>query len=286
MPGDEDNYGPFYLFSLIFTGIVGSLCWPMSFQRIYTASSVRSVKAATTRTILISATFYTLLMLVGIAATGIPAVEADPQGAWFTLLDQYGGSWLLGVAVTTVFAASMGHIDGSVQVCGVQIANDILNVKKRYSDKQLTAIAKVSMVIFMALAGVVAYMTFEFDRLQLLAQVSYQGIVQLGVPLFLGIFWKGGNRHGAVWGMVTGFVTACVLTGFFPDDIVGLGSITGGVLGLVVNLVVFLVVSAVTGRDAAERARVDAFFEAAKPQPSVAAPDEEAAPNPVPVPQP
>jgi Na+/proline symporter len=264
VPGDGGSYGPMYMFSLIFTGVVGSLCWPTSFQRIYTASGVRSVKAGTLRTMLISGVFYTLLMLVGIAGTTVPQVVAAPQQGWFTLLSQYGGTWVLGLAVVIVFAASMGHIDGAVQVCGLQIANDIVNSGRRsFSDLQLTKIAKSSMVVFMALAGVVAYLTFSLDRLQLLAQISYQGIVQLGVPLFLGIFWKGGNRFGAIAGMVSGFLVAGVLTLVYPDDIRVLGSLTGGIIGFVVNLVVFLVVSAATGQTAEDRRRVAGLFEMA-----------------------
>jgi Na+/proline symporter len=264
MPGDGDGYGPFYLFSLIFTGVIGSLCWPMSFQRIYTASGVRTVKAATIRTMLLSGSFYTLLMLVGIAAVNNEAVMAAPQLGWFSLLEQYGGTWMLGLAVTIVFAASMGHIDGSVQVCGLQIANDIVKrPSNMLTDAQLTKVAKVSMVVFMLLAGVVAFFTFNMDRLQLLAQMSYQGIIQLAVPIFFGIFWKGGNKYGVIAGMLSGFSLALLLTVVFPDDIPVLGSITGGVVGLAVNVVVFLVVSAATGRSAEDRIRVDDFFDVA-----------------------
>ncbi|AWH01480.1 sodium:solute symporter family protein [Rhodococcus ruber] len=261
VPGDGDGYGPFYLFSLIFTGVVGSLCWPMSFQRIYTASGVRAVKAGTIRTVLISGVFYTLLMLLGVAATTMPEVYSDPQAGWFTIMESYGGTWLLGLGVTMVFAASMGHIDGSVQVCGLQIANDLINSEKRpLTDNQLTYVAKTSMVVFMGLAAVVAYLTFDMTRLQLLAQISYQGIVQIAIPLFLGIFWRGGNKYGAVAGMVSGFVVALVLTVVYPDDIAGLGSLTGGVVGMVVNLLVYLVVSAFTGTSEAEKRRVDEMF--------------------------
>ncbi|GAA4385636.1 sodium:solute symporter family protein [Tsukamurella soli] len=264
VPGDGDHYGPLYLFSLIFTGVVGSLCWPMSFQRIYTASGVRAVKAGTIRTILISGVFYTLLMLVGVAATTIPAVHNAPQSGWFTLLQDWGGTWMLGLAAVMVFAASMGHIDGSVQVCGLQIANDLVDSPRRpLSDRSLTVVAKSSMVVYMGLAAVIAYFTFNMTRLQLLAQISYQSIVQLAVPLFLGIFWRGGNRYGAVSGMLSGFAVAMVLTVIYPDDIRVAGSLTGGVIGMAVNLVVYLVVSALTGQSAEERAHVDEMFAAA-----------------------
>ncbi len=265
VPGDGDGYGPLYLFSLIITGVIGSLCWPMSFQRIYTASGVRVVKQATLRTVLILGGFYTLLTLFGIAASAIPEVAADPQQGWFTALEAYGGTWLLGLGIVMVFAASMGHIDGSVQVSGLQIANDLIDSDKRkLSDSQLTKIAKISMVAYMALAGVVAYATFDYARLQLLAQISYQGIIQLSVPLFLGIFWRGGNKVGALSGMIVGFVVAAVLTFIYPDDMSQLGSLTGGILGLILNLIVFLVVSKVLPQSAAERARVEEMFEVAK----------------------
>jgi SSS family solute:Na+ symporter len=265
LPGDGDAYGPLYIFALIFTGVIGSLCWPTSFQRIYTASSVRSVKSGTLCTVLISGVFYTLLMLVGIAATAMPDVVDAPQAGWFTIMGDYGGTWLLGLGITIVFAASMGHIDGSVQVCGLQIANDLVNTEKRpLSDKQLTYVAKTSMMAFMVLAGVVAYATFSMTRLQLLAQISYQGVVQLAVPLFLGIFWRGGNKQGAIAGMVSGFVVAMILTWIFPDDIRALGSLTGGIVGIAVNLVVYLAAALFISNDEAEKARVDEMFETAK----------------------
>ncbi|UQE74936.1 sodium:solute symporter family protein [Gordonia sp. PP30] len=264
VPGDGGSYGPWYMFSLILTGVVGSLCWPTSFQRIYTASGVRSVKAGTVQTVFLSGTFYTLLMLVGIAAAGHKAIAADPQSGWFTLLNEYGGTWLLGLAVTIVFAASMGHTDGAVQVSGLQVANDLLGVRYKFTDARLTHIAKVCMVVAMILAAFLAFVTHGMPRMQLLAQISYQGIVQLAVPLFLGIFWKGGNKYGANAGMVGGFVVAAVLTWIYPDDIPWLSSLTGGIVGLVVNLVLYLGVSAVTGRTDEDRARVDEFFAVAK----------------------
>jgi len=119
--------------------------------------------------------------------------------------------------ITIVFAASMGHVDGSVQVCGLQIANDLVNSERhQLSDKQLMRVAKGSMAGYMVLGGVVAYLTFSMTRLQLLAQVSYQGIVQLAGRCSWAFFWRGGNARGAVSGMVSGFGGAMVLTFITP----------------------------------------------------------------------
>ncbi|WP_443657007.1 sodium:solute symporter family protein [Ellagibacter isourolithinifaciens] len=264
LPGDGDSYGPLYMFSSVFTGVVGALCWPMSFVRIYTANNVKSVKKSTNYAMLIAGGFYALLTIVMLSAAHITGVAANPQAGWTTLLENYGGVWLLGLGLTMIFAGSIGHIDGSVQAAGTQIANDIVGSKIELSDVQKTIVSKGSMVLFIALAAVLAYFTNGMDRLQLLAQISYQAVVQISVPLFLGIFFKFGNKNGALAGMIVGFVVAAALTIAFPDDIPALGSITGGVVALFVNLFVYVAVSLLTTTPDAERTRVDELFDVAR----------------------
>ena len=264
LPGDGDSYGPLYMFSSVFTGVVGALCWPMSFVRIYTANNVKSVKKSTNYAMLIAGGFYALLTVVMLSAAHITGVAANPQAGWTTLLENYGGVWLLGLGLTMIFAGSIGHIDGSVQAAGTQIANDIVGSKIELSDVQKTIVSKGSMVLFIALAAVLAYFTNGMDRLQLLAQISYQAVVQISVPLFLGIFFKFGNKNGALAGMIVGFVVAAALTIAFPDDIPALGSITGGVVALFVNLFVYVAVSLLTKTLDAERTRVDELFDVAR----------------------
>lgn len=265
LPGDGGSYGPFYVFSLVSMGVIGALAWPMSFQRIYTASSVRSVKTGTVYAIVIAGVFYAMLTIVTLAAATLSSAVKAPTLTWFTITRQYGGVWLLGLGVVMVLGASMGHVDGCVQVCGTQIANDIVNRKsKPLSDHQLTIIAKSSMAGYMGICAILAYVTFHMTRLQLLAQMSYYGIIQLSVPLFLGIFWKGGNKNGAIAGMVSGFGLAVVLTTKWDDAIPALGGLTAGIVALVVNLVVFLVVSVVTGQTEEDKERVKRLFDEAR----------------------
>ncbi len=263
LPGDGGTYGPLYMFSCVFTGVVGALCWPMSFVRIYTASNVRAVKKSTNYATLIAGGFYALLTIVMLAAAHITGVAANPQAGWTTLLSNYGGVWLLGLGLTMIFAGSIGHIDGSVQAAGTQIANDIVGSRRQLTDTQKTLVSKGSMAVFIAIAAVIAYFTNGMDRLQLLAQMSYQGVVQISVPLFLGIFFKFGNKNGALAGMIVGFVTAAALTIVYPDDIAALGSITSGIVALALNLIVYVAVSLATKTTRLEQNRVDELFEVA-----------------------
>jgi Na+/proline symporter len=261
----SSGYGIWYVFSLIFMGVIGALAWPMSFQRIYTASGVKSVKSGTVYAIAIAGIFYSLLTIITLAAaTWTKAIDA-PNLTWFNMLLDYGGVWLLGLGVVMVLGASMGHVDGCVQVCGTQIANDLVNHFKPLKDHQLTLVAKASMGVYMGIAAVLAYATFNMSRLQLLAQMSYYLIIQLSVPLFLGMFTKFGNRYGALSGMISGSIVAIALTVKWIDAIPELGGLTAGVVGLAVNFAVYIVVSVLTGQTEEEKKRVDELFEEALP---------------------
>ncbi len=255
--------GPWYLFSIIFTGIVGSMCWPTSYQRIYTAKNIQSVKMATLLTFPISGVFYTLLTLVALVSISLPIVAktAASESGWFVLLGRVAGSWGIGFAVLAVFAASMGWIDGCVQVCGTQIANDIVGGYRKLSDVRLTVIAKASMITYMGAGAIVAYLTFNYTHLINLAIMAYQGVIQLSVPIFFGLWWRGGNKQGAMGGLIAGFVVAAALTYAYPSSIPWLGGMTAGLVGLAVNLLVFFGGAVIFGQSDAERSRVHELFD-------------------------
>ena len=278
VPGDGGSYGPLYLFSLIFMGVIGALCWPMSFQRIYTAKGVRAVKSGTVWAIGIMSIFFATLAVFALAAAIMPGASTNPQMAWFEVLNNFGGTWLVGLGCLMVLGASMGHVDGSVQVSGTQIANDLVNHWWPLKDRQLTTVAKASMAGYMGIAAVLAWVTYDMARLQLLAQMSYYAMIQVAVPLYVGIFMRRGNKYGAIAGMLTGFVVAVGLTLKWDDDIPALWSITAGIAALVINLIVFVVVSAVTGRSDEEKARVQKLFDQTSRERVTIVPTKEPAP--------
>jgi Na+/proline symporter len=261
VPGDGGSYGPFYMFALIVMGVIGAMCWPMSFQRIYTAKGVRSVKKGTLWALTLMTFFLAVICVFALAVAVVPGLKDNPQFAWFNVLHMFGGPWLVGLGCVMILAASMGHVDGSVQVCGTQIANDLVNHWHPLKDRQLTVTAKVAMVAYMLIASVLSYVLFDVPRLQLLAQMSYYWIIQLAVPLYFGLFSRFGNKQGVLAGMLSGSVVATLLTLKWDDAIPALGGLTSGLVGLAVNLVVFVVVTLVTGQSAEEKARVKKLFD-------------------------
>ena len=267
LPGFGSDAGGLYYFGIVAAGIIGSLCWPMIFTRIYTAASVREVKKGSLQTMVIGFVFYVLLMAVALSAAPLPIAANDPVSAFFAISQDAGGTWLLAAALVIVFAAGMGFVDGVTQAIGTQVANDIIGVVRPLRDKQELYLAKGAMAVSAVIAAFVAYRIFDSPNLAGVTQLAYQAIIQLAVPIFGGLMWRRGNRDGAIAGLIVGAAVALALTLPYLDAggavpwLAGLGS---GLVGLAVNLVVFVAVSLIRGSDQAELDRVDQLFRAAR----------------------
>lgn len=258
IPGPGSKEGSLYLFSLIFTGTVGGWCWPNIFVRLFTADGVKSVKQAAAYAIPLSVVFCALFLILCLLATALPEVAASPNNIWFIVCQQAGGLFMLALAGVVVLAATMGNVDGTIQASGAQIANDLIGNYTQMAHKHLVGSSKICMLILTILAAWVA--CIKIAALFTLAVIAYQGIVQLAVPQFLGVFWKRGNKYGAIAGMVIGFITAVVLEIKSPGSISALDGLTSGVVALAVNAAVYVACAYLFPQSAEETARVEKLF--------------------------
>ena len=115
------------------------------------------------------------------------------------------------------------------------------------------------MAVTTLIAAVIACL--PLPALFTIALFAIQIMVQLAVPLYLGIFTRLGNKQGPSRGCWPASATVCVLQiSVAPRHPVGLGLTTGAV-GLIVNLAVFLLLGVLVPRSAEEQARLAALFE-------------------------
>lgn len=279
LPGFGSADGGLYYFSIVASGLIGSLCWPMIFTRIYTGGGVREVKKGALQTMVISLVFYGLLMLTAMDAAQLSYAASAPQSAWFAIAQSAGGSWVLACALLIVFAATMGFVDGTIQSMGAQVANDIIDTIRPLRDKQQILVAKLAMIVFAILGVIVAYQTYSWSNLVNLAQLSYQAIVQLSVPIFIGLAWRRGNRIAAIAAMLTGTALSVGLTiPYFSraGTIPWLDGFGAGLVGLAANLIVYVALSLALRPLSAERARVSELFAHARAEAETAAREPEA----------
>jgi solute:Na+ symporter, SSS family len=258
IPSFGSKEGPLYVFSLILTGTIGGWCWPYIFVRLFTADGVRSLKKSAAIAVPVSLIFGVALLIFGMLGAQVSGVATQPNDVWFIVAKQAGGLWLLGLAGVIVLAASMGHIDGNIQATGAQIANDLVGNHWNLDQSQLIIIAKLGMLGLTILSSWLACL--ELPALFQLAVLAYQGIIQLAVPQFLGLFWKRGNKYGAIASMTTGFAVAVVLELVYPGYLPWAYGLTSGAVGLVVNLAIYVAAAYLLPQSREERQRVEELF--------------------------
>ena len=206
----------------------------------------------------LSLLFGVALLLFGMLASPLPEVAAHPTEVWFIVSQQAGGMLLLGLAGTILLAASMGHIDGNIQATGAQIANDLIGNYRKLGTRQLIVVSKLGMLALTILASWLACL--ELPALFSLAVLAYQGIIQLAVPQFLGIFWRRGNKYSAIAGMTVGFGVAVALELIYAGSLPWAYGLTSGAVALVVNVAVYVALAYWLPQSRSETERVTALF--------------------------
>lgn len=257
IPGIGSKEGPLYVFSLVLAGAIGGWCWPYIFVRLFTADGVHSLKKSAAIAVALSLVFGVALLVFGMLGSKVDGVAAHPNDVWFIVSQAAGGLWLLGLAGVIVLAASMGHTDGNIQATGAQIANDLVG-NYWTLERRLIVIAKLGMLGLTTLSSWLACL--ELPALFQLAVLAYQGIIQLAVPQFLGIFWQRGNKLGAIVGMVAGFAVAVTLELIYPGYLPWAYGLTSGTIGLAVNLVIYVAAAYLIPQSREERRRVADLF--------------------------
>jgi solute:Na+ symporter, SSS family len=277
-PGPGSNK-PLLFMSLTLLPLLSNLCWPDLFVRLYTGSGVASVKRSSAYIAPIALVFLGSLSYLALLASTRPDVMANPDNGWFALAKAAGGAPLLAVAGVTVFAASMGNIDATVQSIGAQIANDILGAfrsdRRPMSERSLMVTTQIAMAVVTLIAAMIACL--PLPTMFKIGLFAIQVMVQLSVPLYFGIFTKLGNAPGATGGMLMGMGTVCLLQLAWPLGIPWAYGLTTGAIGLLVNLTVFLLANIIVVRTREEEERLDCLFSRISERPPVRATVEEAA---------
>lgn len=260
-PGPDSDQ-PLLFFSLTLLPLLSFLCWPDLFIRLYTGSGVEAVKRSSAYCGPIALLFLGSLTILALLASTRPDVAADPDAAWFTLAFAAGGPWLLALAGVVVFAASMGNIDATVQSIGAQIANDVMGTlrgnRPPLSERSLMVASQIGMAVTTIVSAAIACL--PLPALFTIGLFAIQVMVQLSVPLYLGIFTKFGNWQGAVGGMLAGVGVVCALQAAWPVGIPWAYGLTTGALGLVVNLGLYIAIGVLVPRSEEDRARLDELF--------------------------
>jgi Na+/proline symporter/nitrogen-specific signal transduction histidine kinase len=184
----------------------------------------------------------------------------------------------------------------STMVCNDLLMPVLLRLKglrlaeRRDLTALLLGIRRGAIVLILLLGYLYFRLAGEAYALVSIGLVSFAAVAQFGPALLGGIFWKGGTRHGAFWGLVGGFTVwaytlllpALVRSGWLPTALLehgpwgiallkpqqlfglaGLDQITHAMIwSMIANVGAYVAVSLLGTRDAQEARQASVFVDA------------------------
>jgi solute:Na+ symporter, SSS family len=193
--------------------------------------------------------FLVLLVLPGTIGNAIYPDLEDPDQIWPALAFDFLPIGLRGLIFAALVAALMSTLDSVLNGASSMVVNDFIKTRKReFTEKQLLAIGRMLVGVFMILAAVWAPQIVNFPTIVEYFQSFLGHITMPVVVVFIGgLFWPRGTRDAAFWTLViaaplglVAFVTGEVLELYELQFLFATG------LMLLVSLVLYIGVSLAT----------------------------------------
>ena len=181
------------------------------------------------------------LMVLPLALGGrlsFPDANVDPDTYVLTLPLFHGNSGLALLAYLGGFSAATSMIIVSAAALSIMINNSLVlpallgvPVLQRRFQHKASFISlrsrRLSIVAVMLLAYLYFRLIGEYFPLASIGMISFAGVAQLAPSFLGGIYWKGGNKRGAIAGLLLGFIVwgytlvlpTMVVARLFPDSL-------------------------------------------------------------------
>lgn len=218
--------------------------------------------------------------------------SASPDTYVISLPLAQGQSGLAVLAFIGGASAATGMMIISIIALAIMVSNDLvlpMILRRRqvqgadFNDvaQILLKVRRAAIIAIMAAAWLVFLWLGDIDSLSRIGYLSFAAIAQFIPALVLGLFWRGGNRRGAYWGLSLGMVmwllNLMAETGLFAGDaqsnillwlltppnwgaVADMSPVTWGIfLSLVFNLVAYVLGSVWSLSTVSERLQAGAF---------------------------
>ncbi|MGE3805661.1 MAG: hypothetical protein AB7K24_13375 [Gemmataceae bacterium] len=254
-PGRRSDGSPFHplglAISFFFMWAISGIGQPGTMVRLMAFKESRTLKRAILTVTFYYALIYLPLVFIFVSARTllpyIPPGENSDQAMVLVatrVVAEKGFLYqiLAAIFVAAPFAAVMSTVDSFLLMVSSSLVRDVYQrtINPDVSERAV----KIASYTTTAVAGVVVTMlaTQRIDFLQYIIVFTGGGFAATFLcPVFLGVYWKGMTRQGALAAMIGGF---CVVVGLFapsmfPTEVAGLTHLLGIKLGSRVNLLGF-----------------------------------------------
>lgn len=139
------------------------------------------------------------------------ATQAAAETVFIISMQKLFPAFIAGIFLCGILAASMSTSDSQLLVAASAFSKDVYKaiIKKDASDKQTLRVSRITVIVLSLIAGLMAM----DPNSSIFEVVSYAWAgfgASFGPVIVLSLFWKGTSRDGAIWGMISGFITVVV----------------------------------------------------------------------------
>ncbi|GAW94291.1 sodium:solute symporter family transporter [Calderihabitans maritimus] len=257
----DPKYGVKWYFALIPSLTLGGIGLPHLAMRVFTASSLRSARAAMVWYALILGMVFSATYTMGFAgvyfsqSTGTVISPTDADKITIILNLVYNPEWVTALVIVGAIAAGLSTLNGNLLAIGALVAQDIIStLKPNLAEKSKMVIGYVAI----ATAGIVSILlAFKPPAFLVVSILWAFGLAAtVSAPLvIMGVWWKEANKYGAiaasliaglVYILVSPYVAPSItLSGDALTDKLGL---SGALLSAPLSFIILIVVSYVTNR--------------------------------------
>jgi len=225
----------------ILVSVLGFVMWPHLFSKSF-VTEPKKIR----QTVVLYPLFAIVMLpvlLIGFAAVGKvdpKAIASADQILPYVVTHVLSASgFLFGLIGAGALAAAMSSADAITHGAAVELTQDVYRIfKPKASEKETVIVMRLAVVIIGLLALYVALVGAAGLIALLLG--AYGSIVQFLPLVYCGLYWKRASKHGAIAGLVAGFLVNTYLSVILKKNPL---DINAGIWGLLVNLVIFIVVS-------------------------------------------
>lgn len=245
-PGPSGIYTPKAIFGLVVGGLV-TAAWPHVMVGTMTARNVQSMRTFAILFLTLAGIFFYSFptiygSLVGPALIhGLVGKQAD--AVLQIVVGKFLPMWFGTFVLMAVIAAAMSTAGTQLMVSGVFISRDVLSkfTRREVSDIQMINWARLSLFLVILASLVLAFLR-PTELGLFLTNIASPGFAQW-LPLLLGaLFWKRGNKYGAITGLLSG-VALLVIAWLYKPITFGFPPV---VLATIANAILYVVVSLAT----------------------------------------
>ena len=205
--------------------MLGLLGLPHILMRFYTVPDAKAARKSVMWATTFIGYFYCIIPIVGFSAAVlvgqklITKVDAGGNMAAPLLAELLGGNAFMGFIAAVAFATILAVVSGLTLGAASHMAHDLyLNVFKngKATETEQVKVARMATVIF-GIGAMLIGIAFKGQNVAYMVGLTFAIACSGPFPaIFLSIVWKKFTTAGAVWAIIIGSVTACVLIFLSP----------------------------------------------------------------------